>query len=192
MAIINQLDTLPDDLPVPPDDGACAHLPGTAVPSIALSATDGTAVDLAALGGRSVVFFYPRTGQPGQPALIDHWNSVPGARGCTPQSCGYRDLAGDFRQLGCRVFGLSTQDTAYQQEMVARLGLPFPVLSDAQLRLTLALALPVFDAAGQRLIKRMAWVLEDGKIIKVFYPVFPPDQNAAEVLQWVRTHPAAP
>ncbi len=191
MPIINQLDTLPDDLPIPLDDGACAHLPGTVLPSLALPATDQASVDLAALPGRSVIFFYPRTGQPGQAALVDNWNSIPGARGCTPQSCGYRDLADEFRRLGLRVFGLSTQTTSYQQEMVARLGLPFPVLSDAEHRLTRSLSLPVFFAAGQELIKRMAWVVENGKIIKVFYPVFPPDQNAAEVLSWVRAHPAA-
>jgi peroxiredoxin len=190
MPIINQLDTLPDDLPVPLDDGACAHLPGTMLPYLALPATGQAAVDLAALSGRSVVFFYPRTGQPGQAALVDNWNGIPGARGCTPQSCGYRDLAEEFQRLGHRVFGLSTQTTSYQQEMVARLALPFPVLSDAEHRLTRSLSLPVFFAAGQELIKRMAWVVENGKIIKVFYPVFPPDQNASEVLSWVRAHPA--
>jgi peroxiredoxin (alkyl hydroperoxide reductase subunit C) len=187
MPLINQIDTLPDDLPVPIDDGACAHLPGMVLPSLALAATDGTSVDLSALRGRSVVFAYPRTGRPGQPSLADDWNSIPGARGCTPQTCGYRDLAGEFDRLGYRIFGLSTQDSSYQREMATRLKLPFPVLSDARLELAAALALPIMTVAGHRLIKRLALAIEDGRIVHVWYPVFPPDANAATVLAWARS-----
>ena len=188
MPIVNDLLTLPEDLPVPIDDGACDHLEGMRFPSLALPATDGTRVDLSTLPGLSAVFVYPRTGQPGVPPLIPNWNEVPGARGCTPQACGYRDLSTEFAALGCRIFGLSTQTTDYQRELVARLGLPFPVLSDAKLELVRALSLPTFDAAGQALIKRMAWVIEDGRIVKVWYPVFPPDENAAQVMDWLRAH----
>jgi peroxiredoxin len=186
MAVINDLSSLPPDLPAPTDDGACAHLEGTVLPSIPLLATDGTRVDLAKLPGRVVVFAYPRTGRPGLPALVDDWNEIPGARGCTPQTCGYRDLAREFAAEGVAVFGLSSQDSEYQRELVARLNVSFPVLSDAQLELTRALSLPTFTVAGHELIKRLAWVAEDGRIVKVFYPVFPPDQNAATVLSWVR------
>lgn len=185
MPDLNDLDSLPDDLPVPEDDGACDHLAGRLLPSIALPATDGSAIDLSALAGRTVVFVYPRTGQPGKAPLIAHWDEVPGARGCTPQTCAFRDRYAEFAERGCRVLGLSTQDTAYQQEMAARLRLPFVVLSDAGLTLTRALSLPTFQAAGETLLKRMAWVLDDGRIVKVFYPVFPPDQNAATVLDWI-------
>lgn len=188
MPTINDLLTLPDDLPVPVDDGACDHLEGARLPGLALPATDGTHVDLSALPGLSVVFIYPRTGQPGKPPLIPDWNEVPGARGCTPQTSGYRDLAPEFTAAGCRIFGLSTQTTDYQRELVARLGLPFPLLSDAKLELAHALTLPMFDAAGHMLLKRMAWIIENGVIVKVWYPVFPPDRNAAQVLDWLRTH----
>jgi peroxiredoxin len=184
---VNDLDVLPDDLPVPVDDGACAHLVGLRLPSLTLPATDGTPVDLSAIPGRVVVFVYPRTGQPGLPPLIANWNQVPGARGCTPQTCGYRDRYAEFATLGIRLFGLSTQTTVYQRELVTRLHLPFPVLSDASMALTRALSLPTFDAAGEVLLKRMAWVVDDGIFVKVFYPVFPPDRNAADVLAWVRS-----
>lgn len=183
---VSHLENLPIDLPVPVDDGACNHLLGISLPAISLPATDQTSISLAELAGRSVVFIYPRTGQPGKPALVDDWDSIPGARGCTPQTCGYRDLAREFADLGYRVFGMSTQDPAYQLEMANRLNLPFPVLSDADLKLTRALSLPTFFATEQELIKRMAWIIEDGKIVKIFYPVFPPDKNASEVLTWVR------
>lgn len=181
----DDLDSLPDDLPVPDADGACDHLAGRLLPSIALPATDGSTVDLSALSGRTVVFVYPRTGQPGRAPLIAHWDEVPGARGCTPQTCAFRDRYAEFAERGCRVLGLSTQDTAYQREMASRLRLPFAVLSDADLALTRSLSLPTFEAAGETLLKRMAWVLDDGRIVKVFYPVFPPDQNAATVLDWI-------
>jgi peroxiredoxin len=185
MTGINDLDRLPDDLPVPEDDGACDHLTGRLLPSIALPATDGRSIDLSALAGRTVVFVYPRTGQPGKPPLIADWDAVPGARGCTPQTCAFRDHYAEFAERSYRVLGLSTQDTAYQREMAERLHLPFAVLSDAGLTLTRSLSLPTFQAAGETLLKRMAWVLDDGRIVKVFYPVFPPDQNASTVLDWI-------
>jgi peroxiredoxin len=176
------LSTLPPDLPAPVDDGAAAHLPGTRLPHVALRATDGSVVDLAAIAGTVVVFAYPRTGRPGEPSLVPDWDQIPGARGCTPHTSGFRDLHAEFAALGARVFGLSTQDTAYQREMVERVHVPFPVLSDADLALTRALRLPTMDVAGQTLLKRIAWIARDGTIDRVFYPVFPPDRNAAEVL----------
>jgi peroxiredoxin len=178
---------LPGDLPVPVDDGACNHLPGMRLPSIALPATDGSMVDLATLPGRSVVYAYPRTGRPDQP-LPTGWDEIPGARGCTPQSCAYRDLAAELGSLGARVFGLSTQDTAYQREAVARLHLPFPLLSDERLGLTTALSLPRIAVDGMTLIKRLTLIVDDGAIETVFYPVFPPDADAANVAAWLRAH----
>ena len=182
----NLLD-LPTDLPVPVDDGACAHLPGMRLPSLALPATDGTMVDLSTLSGWSIVYVYPRTGRPDQP-MPAGWDEIPGARGCTPQSCAYRDRAAELGALGARVFGLSTQDTAYQQEAVARLHLPFPLLSDERLELTTALSLPTFEVDGMTLIKRLTLVIDDGVIETVFYPVFPPDADAANVAAWLRAH----
>lgn len=181
---------LPDNLPAPADDGAARHLTGTRWPALALPATDGSAVDLSRLPGRSVVYIYPRTGRPGQ-ALPEGWDGIPGARGCTPQSCGFRDHFAELKAQGVvRLFGLSTQDTDYQREAAERLHLPFAILSDAALGLTRALSLPTFEAAGMTLLKRMALVLDDGVITKVFYPVFPPDRNAEEVLAWLRQNPA--
>jgi peroxiredoxin len=179
------LHSLPPDLPVPEDDGACDHLPGFHLPAVNLPATDGSVVDLSALPGRVVVFAYPRTGRPNEPSLVPDWDRIPGARGCTPQTCGFRDRHAEFQSLGCRVFGLSTQKTDYQKEMAERLHLPFPVLSDARLELARALRLPSFEVAGQTLLKRLAWVAQDGVIAKVFYPVYPSDRNADEVLAWL-------
>lgn len=176
---------LPDNLPVPQDDGAARHLKGMRPPDIALTATDGSSVSLARLKGRAVVYVYPRTGRPGQ-ALPDGWDAIPGARGCTPQSCGFRDHFADLKRLGVsHLFGLSTQDTAYQREVVERLHLPFAILSDASLALTEALRLPTFIASGMTLIKRMVWVIDDGVVTHVFYPVFPPDRSAEEVVAWL-------
>ncbi len=180
---------LPADLPVPVDDGACDQLPGMRLPALALPATDGAVVDLSTLPGRSVVYVYPRTGRPDQP-LPTGWDEIPGARGCTPQSCAYRDLAAELAALGARVFGLSSQDTAYQREAVARLHLPFPLLSDERLELATALALPTFAVDGMTLIKRLTLVIRDGAIETVFYPVFPPDADAANVAAWLRAHQA--
>jgi peroxiredoxin len=176
---------LPPDLPVPVDDGAARHLAGMKLPSLTLAATDGSLVDLSKLAGRVVVYIYPRTGVPGQP-LPDGWDAIPGARGCTPQSCAFRDHFAELAQLGVReLFGLSTQDGAYQREAVERLHLPFPLLSDSRLALTGALDLPTFTAAGMTLLKRMTLVIDDGMVSKVFYPVFPPDRNAEEVIAWL-------
>jgi peroxiredoxin len=175
-------ESLPDDLPIPQDDGAAAHLPGMRVPHIALPATTGDAIDLGAIAGIAVVFAYPRTGQPGVEPLVAHWDEIPGARGCTPHTKGYRELHAEFATLGAAVFGLSTQDTAYQRELVARLDVPFPILSDEQLALTHALRLPTMEIAGLTLLKRIAWIARDGVIERVFYPVFPPDRNAGIVL----------
>lgn len=179
-------------IPAPADDGAAAHLSGAALPALALPATDGTSVDLSALKGRVVLFAYPRTGRPGEIAPVDDWDMIPGARGCTPHTCAFRDLFKDLTAAGARhVFGLSTQDTAYQREMVERLHVPFPILSDSELALTRALKLPAMEVAGQTLIKRLALVIDNAKIVQVFYPVFPPDRNAADVLAWLQTHPWA-
>jgi peroxiredoxin len=177
---------LPDSLPIPTDDGAARHLTGRALPDIALAATDGRQVNLSKLAGRSVVYIYPRTGEPGKPVPKD-WDTIPGARGCTPQSCGFRDHYAELTTLGvAQLYGLSTQDSDYQREAVERLHLPFAILSDADLRLTRALDLPTFTFAGMTLLKRMAWIADDGVIAKVFYPVFPPDRNASDVLNWLR------
>jgi peroxiredoxin len=170
----------------PQDDGAARHLQGLGLPSVPLAATDGSRVDLSRLPGRTVVYVYPRTGVPGQP-LPEGWDAIPGARGCTPQSCSFRDHFAELRRLGvARVFGLSTQDTAYQREAAERLHLPFPVLSDMDLALARAIRLPTFAIAGMTLLKRMALVIDDGVIAKVFYPVFPPEKNAEEVMAWMR------
>ncbi|MGI8525091.1 MAG: peroxiredoxin, partial [Pseudolabrys sp.] len=170
----------------PQDDGAARHLTGITLPDIALPATRGAPVNLSTLKGRTVVYVYPRTGVPGVPNP-DGWDQIPGARGCTPQSCSFRDPSGELKQFGVtQLFGLSTQDTAYRRGAAERMHLPFPVLSDEKLQLTKAMRLPTFEAAGMTLLKRMAWVIDDGKMTKVFYPVFPPDQNATEVLTWLR------
>ncbi len=178
--------TLPDSLPSPVDDGAADHLLGARVPDLALPATTGEAINLAKLAGRAVVYVYPRPGRPRQ-ALPTGWDDLPGAPGCTPQSCGFREHFADLRRLGVsHLYGPSTQDTAYQREAAERLHLPFAILSDADLKLTHALGLPTFAVDGMTLLKRMAWVIDDGVITKVFYPVFPPDKNAADVLAWVQ------
>lgn len=177
-------------IPAPQDDGGADHLKGLKIPPIHLIATDDTSVMLATLEGRSVLFAYPRTGEPGKISLVDDWDMIPGARGCTPQTCSFRDLFADLKGAGAQhVFGLSTQSNAYQLEMASRLHLPFPVLSDAKLELTRALNLPTMEVAGLVLIKRLALIIDDGRITHVFYPVFPPDRNAADVLQWLKDNP---
>ncbi|MBB5117711.1 peroxiredoxin [Streptomyces eurocidicus] len=179
---------LPPGLPVPEDDGAADHLPGLALPGLALTATDGRTVRLDELGpGRTVIYLYPLTGRP-DVDLPEGWDAIPGARGCTPESCGFRDHHQELLEAGAeRVFGLSSQDSAYQREVVERLGLPFSMLSDPGLSLADALGLPTFSAGGgPRLFKRLTMVVRDGRIEHVFYPVFPPDAHAGEVLGWLR------
>jgi len=180
-------------IPAPADDGGTAHLKGLRLPAISLRATDDNSVDLSALPGRTVVFAYPRTGEPGKIALVDDWDMIPGARGCTPQTCAFRDLFAELKAAGAaQVFGLSTQSNAYQTEMASRLHLPFPVLSDEKLELTRTLNLPTMEVAGLTLIKRLALIIDDAKISHVFYPVFPPDRNAGDVLDWLKANPAKP
>jgi peroxiredoxin len=180
---------LPEDLPAPVDDGAAAHLWDAPLPPFELAATDGSVVRLDRLPGRVIVYAYPRTGKPGEPHLVPDWDSIPGARGCTPESCAFRDHFRDLREAGASlVFGLATQDTEYQREAAERLHLPFALLSDADLELTKALRLPTFEAAGQTLLRRFTLVISDARIEHVFYPVFPPDKHAEEVLAWLRGH----
>ncbi|MGW3205641.1 MerR family transcriptional regulator [Streptomyces sp. NPDC001135] len=182
--------TLPPDLPVPEDDGAAAHLPGTAMPPLALRDTAGRAIRLDALGPRrTVIYVYPLTGRPGTD-LPEGWNTIPGARGCTPETCGFRDHFQDLLEAGAgRVYGLSSQDSDYQNEVVERLGLPFDMLSDPALDLAGALGLPTFEAAGTRLFRRLTLVVRDSVVEYVFYPVFPPDEHAEQVLTWLRENP---
>jgi peroxiredoxin len=176
---------LPPDIPVPQDDGAARHLAGMTLSDLALPATSGAPVNLSKLRGRTVLYIYPRTGVPG----VDPppgWDQIPGARGCTPQSCGFRDHFAVLKTLGVsHVYGLSTQDTAYQREAAERLHLPFAILSDAELKLARATGLPTFTTSEMTLFKRMALVIDDGVIVKAFYPVFPPDKNAEEVIAWL-------
>jgi peroxiredoxin len=192
----NLLDVDWSKIPAPEDDGAAAHLTGTQLPDIVLQATTGGTVSLAKLAGRTIVYAYPRTGTPGEISPVDDWDMIPGARGCTPQSCAFRDHFADMKAAGVtQVFGLSTQTTAYQKEMADRLHLPFPVLSDADLTLAKALRLPTMRVADMTLLKRLALVIDadasnGGSICKVFYPVFPPDRNAGDVLAWVKANPA--
>jgi len=177
---------LPANIPAPQDDGAARHLSGMALPDLALPATRSGAFNLSTLAGRTVLYIYPRTGVPGVD-LPPGWDEIPGARGCTPQSCSFRDHFAELKGLGVdQVFGLSTQDTDYQREAAERLHLPFPILSDAELKFTRALKLPTFTVAGMTLLKRMVFVIDDGVITEVFYPVFPPDKSAAEVVTWLR------
>jgi peroxiredoxin len=183
----NLLDVDWSKIPAPIDDGAATHLVGLKIPPVSLVATDDTSVTLSALRGRSVVFAYPRTGEPGKIALVDDWDMIPGARGCTPQTCSFRDLFAELKAVGAaHVFGLSTQSNAYQAEMASRLHLPFPVLSDEKLALTRALGLPTMEVAGLTLIRRLALIIDGGRITHVFYPVFPPDRNASDVLEWLK------
>ena len=191
MARTDDLYALPAGLPVPEDDGAAAHLSGMRPPSVALRATDGGQVDLSALPGRSVVYCYPRTGEPDRDPPPG-WDAIPGARGCTPQSCAFRDHHAELAALGARVFGLRTQDTAYQREAAERLHLPFPLLSDADFAFSRGLRLPLFEVAGMTLTKRLTLIVRDGRIERVLYPVFPPDRNAAEVVAWLASNPTSP
>ena len=175
----------PTDLPVPQDDGACAHLLGSRLPSVTIPSTSGDKVDLSSLPGLTVLFCYPRTGAPNE-TITPEWNAVPGARGCTPQACSFRDELDKLRQLGVgHLYGLSTQSTIYQREARERLHLPYSLLSDDKLEFATALKLPTFEWQGKTLVKRLALAIEEGKIVNVWYPVFPPDKNAKEVTEWL-------
>jgi peroxiredoxin len=184
MARQDNIYELPNDLPIPLDDGACNHLSGMRLPSVPLMSTADRMVDVAKISGRTVVYCYPRTGRPDQEPP-QGWDQIPGARGCTPQSCAFRDHYQELRSFGAAVFGLSTQDTDYQKEAVKRLHLPFPLLSDERLLFTEALKLPTFKVESVTLIRRLTLVVRDGFVERVFYPVFPPDKNADEVIDWL-------
>jgi peroxiredoxin len=173
--------TLPEGLPVPTDDGGAKHLIGLELPDLELESSAGS-VNVREL---DVLYVYPRSGKPGQP-LPPGWDETPGARGCTPQSCAFRDLHAELGKVGVRVAGLSTQDLDDQREFAERNHMPFPVVSDPERKLGAALDLPTFDIAGLTLYKRITLVAEDARIVKVFYPVFPPDANAGEVLRWLQ------
>jgi peroxiredoxin len=179
---------LPADLPRPIDDGAAQHLPGLDMPGIILPSTKGRAVDLSALSAsRTVIYCYPMTGVPGKP-LPEGWDMIPGARGCTPQTCSFRDHYQELAEMGAEVYGLSTQTTEYQREMAERLHLPFEILSDVEFKLVDALRLPTFEVDGVRLVKRLSLVVRHGRIQHVFYPVFPPNESAGEVVGWLKAH----
>src|SRR6266513_4789988 len=178
---------LPEDLPIPVDDGACDHLTGFLLPDMTLMSTAGTLVNLAKLPERTVVYCYPRTGRPDQ-ALPTGWDAIPGARGCTPQSCAYRDHYQELRDLGAAVYGLSTQPTDYQLEAVSRLQLPFALLSDAAGEFSTSLRLPSFEVEGVRLLKRLTLIVGKGRILHCVYPVFPPDMDAQTAVNWIRAH----
>jgi peroxiredoxin/DNA-binding transcriptional MerR regulator len=182
---------LPTDLPVPQDDGAAEHLPGLPMPQLALTDTQGETVQLNAMGpGRHVLYLYPLTGRP-EIDVPEGWNAIPGARGCTLEACGFRDHHRQLIEAGAaRVLGLSSQDTPYQAELVERLRLPFRMLSDSALHLADALGLPSFHAAGARLYKRLTLIVRDDNIEHVFYPIFPPNEHAQQVLTWLRDNPA--
>lgn len=172
-------------LPRPEDDGGAAHLTGMKLAAIPLRATAGHTVDLSALGGTIVVYIYPMTGRPETP-LPDGWDGIPGARGCTPQSCAFRDHHGELTRLGVdHLFGLSTQPTDYQREAAERLHLPFALLSDADLSFATAMRLPTFEMEGMTLLKRLTLIVRDGTVETVFYPVFPPDRSAGDVIDWL-------
>jgi peroxiredoxin len=188
MSRTDNLYELPENLPLPVDDGATNHLLGLQLPSIPLMSTAGIIVDLASISGRTVVYCYPLTGRP-DADLPKGWNEILGARGCTPQACAFRDYYRDLQALGAGCFGLSAQSTEYQQEAVRRLHLPFELLSDSKLIFTKALRLPAFEVESMTLIKRLTLIVENGCIEKVFYPVFPPDRNAEEVIDWLSQNP---
>lgn len=181
---------IPDDLPVPVDDGACDHLAGLKLPDITLASTDGARVDISTLHERTILYAYPRTGRPDEGVFYEGWEAIPGARGCTPQSCGFRDHHNELKALGADVFGLSTQNTEFQREAVSRLHLPFSILSDENLDMTSALNLPTFEVNGLTLIKRLTLVVNGGIIEHVFYPIFPPNTHAEVVIAWLKAHPS--
>ena len=186
---MTNLNQLPTDLPIPQDDGAAAHLVGMRLPAISLGATNASRFNLGESKGRLVIYCYPMTGQPNVP-LPEGWDQIPGARGCTPQSCSFRDHYQELRDLGADVVGLSVQSTEYQKEMADRLHLPFPVLSDAGYQFQQALRLPTFVAAGMTLLKRITLIANDGVIEAVHYPIFPSDSDPAWVMDYLKNNPA--
>jgi len=175
---------LPDDLPIPINDGACDHLLGSRIPSVTLMGTSDTSIDPGSVEGTVVIFFYPMIGRPNSPPMTG-WNDIPGARGCTPQSCSFRDNHSRLEKLGVKVFGISSQPLIDQKEASARLKLPFELLNDSQLELTKAMNLPTFEYDSATYNKRITIISEDGVIKKIFYPIFPPDKNASDVIEWV-------
>lgn len=179
------LNTLPANLPVPVDDGRAVHLLGMTVPKVSLPATAGEHVELSSVTGIVVLYMYPMTGRPGV-SLPDGWDQIPGARGCTPQTCSFRDHYQELKELNATVFGVSTQTTEDQQEAAERLHLPFALLSDEHLQLTKGLSLPTFEVNSKLMTKRLTLIIEEGTIVKVFYPVFPPDRNADDAIQWLK------
>lgn len=185
-------DAVPDDLPAPEDDGAASHLPGAVVPSVVLPASTGDAIDLAVASKSTlVVYVYPATGVPGRP-LPAGWDEIPGARGCTPQSCAFRDHVRELAGFGASVMGLSAQSIVEQREFAAREHIPFPLLNDSEFLLASKLQLPTFQLGRDRYFRRLTFAARAGQIAKVFYPVFPPQQNAAEVLAWLRAEADTP
>ena len=186
---MTNLNQLPTDLPIPQDDGSTNHLKGMKLPSISLNATNGKAINFGDIKGKLVIYCYPMTGQPNV-ALPDGWDQIPGARGCTPQSCSFRDHYQELRSLGAEVVGLSVQSTEYQQEMADRLHLPFPVLSDDSYQLQRVLQLPTFVAAGMTLLKRITLIVNNGVIEAVHYPIFPSDSDPAWVMGYLKNNPA--
>jgi len=177
--------TLPPDLPVPVDDGAADHLPGAAVPPLRLPSTQGEIALQDAAATLTVLYVYPRTGVPGEPSP-DGWDAIPGARGCTPQSCAFRDAVAAFGEHGAQLLGMSAQPLAAQEEFAAREHIPYPLLADPELELAAALRLPTFVVGDMTLYRRITLVLEAGRVARAFYPVFPPDRNAEEVLEWLK------
>jgi len=185
---MTNLNQLPSDLPIPQDDGAANHLVGMRVPTLLLGATTGKELNLGDIKGRLVIYCYPMTGQPNV-ALPDGWDQIPGARGCTPQSCSFRDHYQELHALGAEVVGLSVQSTTYQQEMADRLHLPFPVVSDVDYQFQRALRLPTFVVAGMTLLKRITLIANDGVIEAVHYPIFPSDSDPAWVISYLKNTP---
>ena len=186
---MNSFTELPPNLPVPQDDGACAHLPGKRLPDTDLLATSGRFINFYRQAGLAIIYVYPLTGRPGV-ALPPGWDEIPGARGCTPESCGFRDHHAELRSLDAEVFGLSSQSTDYQREVRDRLHLPFELLSDEAFRFTDALSLPTFSVAGMRLLRRVTLVAHSGVVEHVFYPIFPPDRHASDVIAYLRSRRA--
>src|SRR5690625_1008238 len=180
----NSYNELPNDLPVPIDDGACNHLINKQIPSVDLASTSGDNIDLSKITDRFVLYFYPLTGKPGE-SLPEGWDQIPGARGCTPQACSFRDHSKELQALNVQVFGVSTQNSEYQKEVVERLHLPFQLLSDSNLVLSNSLNLPLFEVDSMSLNKRVTLIIQNGKIEKVFYPGLPPDKNPDEVIRWL-------